>query len=65
MRSFCAIMGALTIPVVYATMRESGYPVAIAAFTAALVLFGEYTASTMFMGVAHASQTMDTLRKPG
>jgi dolichyl-phosphate-mannose-protein mannosyltransferase len=41
MRSFCAIMGSLTVPLVYAIMRESGYPVGIAAFTAALILFGE------------------------
>lgn len=41
MRSFVAVMGALTIPVVYATMRESGYPVAIAAFSAMLILFGK------------------------
>lgn len=40
MRGFCALMGAITIPVVYATMRESGYPIAIAVFSAALILFG-------------------------
>lgn len=45
MRSFCAIMGAITVPVVYAIMRESGYPVAIAAFSAGLILFG--------MSIAH------------
>ncbi|RSH90274.1 hypothetical protein EHS25_001608 [Saitozyma podzolica] len=39
MRSFCAIMGSITVPIVYAIMRESGYPVGIAAFTAALILF--------------------------
>lgn len=41
MRAFCAFMGSITIPVVYAIMRESGYPVLIAAFSASLVLFGE------------------------
>lgn len=41
LRSFCAIMGSITIPIVYAIMRESGYPVAISAFTAALILFGK------------------------
>lgn len=40
MRGFCALMGAITIPVVYATMRESGYPIAIAVFSACLILFG-------------------------
>ncbi|BEJ14723.1 hypothetical protein CspHIS471_0404900 [Cutaneotrichosporon sp. HIS471] len=39
MRAFVAIMGAVTVPVVYATMRESGYPIAIAAFSALLILF--------------------------
>jgi dolichyl-phosphate-mannose-protein mannosyltransferase len=42
MRGFCALMGAITIPVVYATMRESGYPIAIAVFSASLILFGEF-----------------------
>ena len=39
MRSFCAVMGAVTVPVVYATMRESGYPIGIALFSAILILF--------------------------
>jgi dolichyl-phosphate-mannose-protein mannosyltransferase len=39
MRSFIAIMGSITVPLVYAIMRESGYPVAIAAFSAFLILF--------------------------
>lgn len=39
MRAFVAIMGAITVPVVYATMRESGYPVPIAAFSALLIVF--------------------------
>ena len=44
MRSFCAIMGSITVPLVYAIMRESGYPVAIAAFSASLILFGMFCA---------------------
>ncbi|OCF37575.1 dolichyl-phosphate-mannose-protein mannosyltransferase [Kwoniella heveanensis BCC8398] len=39
MRSFCAIMGSITVPIVYGIMRESGYPVGIALLSAALVLF--------------------------
>lgn len=42
MRAFVALMGIATVPVVYATMRESGYPIAIAAFTALLIIFGEF-----------------------
>ena len=45
MRSFCAIMGSITVPIVYAIMRESGYPIAISLFTASLVMFGEYQTS--------------------
>ncbi|WWD22085.1 hypothetical protein CI109_106574 [Kwoniella shandongensis] len=39
MRSFCAIMGSITVPIVYGIMRESGYPVGIALLSAALILF--------------------------
>ncbi|KAG8928634.1 hypothetical protein FRC03_012092 [Tulasnella sp. 419] len=38
-RSLPAFLGSLTVPVVYAIMKESGYPTAIAAFSACLVLF--------------------------
>lgn len=41
LRGWSAILGSVTIPVVYATMRESGYPIPIAAFSALLILFGE------------------------
>ncbi|CAK5267805.1 unnamed protein product [Mycena citricolor] len=39
MRALPAILGSLTIPVVYATMKECGYSTVIAAFSASLVLF--------------------------
>ncbi|KAF4611280.1 hypothetical protein D9613_007056 [Agrocybe pediades] len=39
MRALPAILGSLTVPVVYAIMKESGYPTVIAAFSAALILF--------------------------
>ncbi|WWC59216.1 uncharacterized protein I303_101766 [Kwoniella dejecticola CBS 10117] len=39
MRSFCAIMGSITVPIVFGIMRESGYPVGIALLSAALVAF--------------------------
>ncbi|KAG8902034.1 hypothetical protein FRB99_004858 [Tulasnella sp. 403] len=47
LRSLPAFLGSLTVPVVYAIMKESGYPTAIAAFSACLVLFDN----------AHVSQT--------
>jgi dolichyl-phosphate-mannose-protein mannosyltransferase len=42
MRALPAILGSLTVPVVYAIMKESGYSTIIAAFSASLILFGEY-----------------------
>jgi dolichyl-phosphate-mannose-protein mannosyltransferase len=39
MRALPAILGSLTVPVVYAIMKESGYATVIAAFSAAIVLF--------------------------
>lgn len=40
MRALPAALGSLTVPVVYAIMKESGYSTIIAAFSACLVLFG-------------------------
>ena len=40
MRALPALLGSLTVPVVYGIMKESGFPTAIAAFSASLVLFG-------------------------
>ncbi|KAF9482561.1 O-mannosyltransferase [Pholiota conissans] len=39
MRALPAILGSLTIPVVYAIMKESGYSTVIAAFSASIILF--------------------------
>jgi dolichyl-phosphate-mannose-protein mannosyltransferase len=41
MRALPAILGSLTIPLVYAIMKETGYATMVAAFSACLVLFGE------------------------
>lgn len=40
MRALPAILGSLTVPVVYAIMKESGYSTVIAAFSACIILFG-------------------------
>ena len=40
MRALPAILGSLTIPVVYGIMKQCGYGTVIAAFSACLVLFG-------------------------
>ena len=40
MRALPAILGSLTIPVIYAIMKESGYSTVIAAFSASIILFG-------------------------
>ena len=43
-RSLPAFLGSATVPIVYAIMKESGYPTAVAAFSACLVLFGMHRA---------------------
>ena len=40
MRALPAVLGSLTVPVIYAIMKESGYSTVIAAFSASLILFG-------------------------
>ena len=40
MRALPAILGSLTVPIVYGIMKESGYGTLIAAFSASIVLFG-------------------------
>ena len=40
MRALPAILGSLTIPVVYSIMKESGYSTIICAFSAIIILFG-------------------------
>lgn len=40
MRALPAVLGSLTVPIVYAIMKESGYSTIIAAFSASLILFG-------------------------
>ncbi|KAJ7115997.1 glycosyltransferase family 39 protein [Mycena epipterygia] len=39
MRALPAILGSLTVPLVYAIMKESGYSTVISAFSASLILF--------------------------
>ncbi|THU87976.1 glycosyltransferase family 39 protein, partial [Dendrothele bispora CBS 962.96] len=39
MRALPAILGSLTVPVVYAIMKQSGYSTIISAFSAAIILF--------------------------
>ncbi|KAF8634599.1 hypothetical protein AX17_004188 [Amanita inopinata Kibby_2008] len=39
MRALPAILGSLTVPIVYAIMKESGYSTVIAAFSASIILF--------------------------
>ena len=41
LRALPAAFGALTVPLVYAIMKESGYSTIIAAFSALLILFGQ------------------------
>lgn len=63
MRSLPAIMGSLTVPLVYAIMKESGYSTVVAAFSACLILFGRsanYTSQlclTLAADNAHVAQS--------
>ncbi|KAF8511836.1 glycosyltransferase family 39 protein [Hysterangium stoloniferum] len=41
MRAYPALLGSFTVPLVYAIMKESGYPTMIATFSACIVLFGK------------------------
>ncbi len=43
MRALPAILGSLTVPIVYGIMKESGYGTIISAFSASLILFGKYS----------------------
>ncbi len=40
MRALPATLSSLTVPIVYAIMKESGYPTIISAFSALIILFG-------------------------
>lgn len=65
MRALPAILGSLTIPIVYGIMKESGYGTVIAAFSASIVLFGTcgcISAATKLHSTFAFSQTMRTLR---
>lgn len=42
MRALPAILGSLTVPIVYAIMKECGYSTIVATFSASIVLFGMY-----------------------
>jgi dolichyl-phosphate-mannose-protein mannosyltransferase len=49
MRSYPAILGSLTVPIVYQIMKEAGYSTLIAAFSAVLILLGAFsTRSPLF-----------------
>lgn len=39
-RALPALLGSLTVPLVFATMKETGFPTLIAAFSACLIVFG-------------------------
>lgn len=67
MRALPALFGSLTVPVVFAIMKETGFPTAIATFTAALIAFGRLRRAVTFLGIiliilrfpdnAHITQT--------
>ena len=58
MRALPAILGSLTVPVVYFIMKESGYSTVIATFSAILILLGESTFETIPLtsGLIHSTK---------
>ena len=65
MRTLPALLGSAIPAVVYAIMRESGYPRIVGLFSASLVLFGEFcvsglTRSPMQLNLCSLQQTMLT-----
>lgn len=61
MRALPAILGSLTVPIVYGIMKESGYGTVIAAFSASLILFGTCAVTEFsFASLTHFVQTTHT-----
>lgn len=65
MRALPAFLSSMTVPIVYAIMKECGFSTIVAAFSASIILFGEslvlvyqYTLPTT------CSQIMPTSRSP-
>ena len=63
-RALPAILGSLTIPIVYGIMKESGYPTIVAALSAAIVLFGRSTAQFPQLHRADTSLGQTMLTSP-
>jgi dolichyl-phosphate-mannose-protein mannosyltransferase len=63
-RAMPAMLGAMTVPVVFLTMQESGYSLPAAITAAILVLFGNALHRLSALGTDNA-QTMPTLDRPG
>jgi dolichyl-phosphate-mannose-protein mannosyltransferase len=51
MRALPAILGSLTVPVVYAIMKETGYSTIVAAFSACIILLGTRKIKACNVGV--------------
>jgi dolichyl-phosphate-mannose-protein mannosyltransferase len=65
MRALAAVLGSLTIPVIYGIMRESGYSTIVAVFSASLVLFGMFLASISVLISIDCFQIMHMLANQG
>ena len=64
MRALPAILGSLTVPVVYGIMKESGYSTVIAAFSAALILFGEWHPGLFLRVRTNANANRSSRQRP-
>lgn len=65
-RALPAVLGSLTVPIVFQIMKESGYPTIVAAFSACLVLLGACDVSYMLncLLIAFRIQTTATSHSP-
>lgn len=63
-RAMPAMLGALTVPVVFLTMQESGYSLPAAITAAMLVLFGNLELCCLRRRELTLDQTMPTLDRP-
>ena len=66
LRALPAVLGSLTVPIVYAIMKEVGYSTIIAAFSACIILFGQYRSLVSSIRLTNFSSTQitPTLRSP-
>lgn len=59
MRALPALLGSVTVPIVYGIMRETGFPVAIACFSAALIAIGMHRCRCVVLLISFHNPPID------